>query len=120
LDFNRVLGQLGGDQQLLHEVIEIFIDQAPKHIEALRRALAEGDAEVVERTAHSMKGELGYLGIAEVSQQAREIEDLGRKHDLGRASRVFAAFEPAIADIVRAMRTNLNEKVRAASSGAGQ
>ena len=120
LDFSQILGRLGGDEQLLHEVIEIFIDLAPKHVDTLRRALGEGDEEVVERTAHSMKGELGYLGIAEVSEQAREIEELGRKHDLEQASRVFAAFEPAISDIVGTMRTNLVEKSRVASSGAGQ
>jgi hypothetical protein len=43
-----------------------------------------------------MKGELGYLGIAEVTQKARELEELGRTHDLEQAARVFASLEPEI------------------------
>jgi signal transduction histidine kinase/DNA-binding response OmpR family regulator len=39
IDFARILERLGGDEKLLHEVIEIFIDQAPQHVDALRVAL---------------------------------------------------------------------------------
>src|ERR1017187_8249889 len=120
LDFKQMLERLGGEETLLHEVIDIFVDQAPKHLEALRRAIAQGDAESVERTAHSMKGELGYLGIAEVTHKARELEELGRTHNLEQAARVFASLEPEINDIVAAMRNANSAKVLVASSGTGQ
>jgi len=120
LDFNQMLERLGGDEKLLHEVIEIFVDQAPTHMETLRRALAQGDADSVEKTAHSMKGELGYLGITDVTQKARELEELGRRHNLEQAARVFVSFEPEISAIIAAMREPKSGKILAASSGAGQ
>jgi HPt (histidine-containing phosphotransfer) domain-containing protein len=64
-----------------------------------------------------MKGELGYLGISEVSQKARELEELGRKHDLEQASRIFASFEAEISAIVAAMRLAKSENSLAVSSG---
>jgi HPt (histidine-containing phosphotransfer) domain-containing protein len=67
-----------------------------------------------------MKGELGYLGIAEVTHRARELEELGRTHNLERAARVFASLEPEINDIVAAMRNANSAKVLVASSGTGQ
>jgi len=120
LDFKQMLERLGGDEKLLHEVIEIFVDQAPRHMETLRSALAQGDAESVQKTAHSMKGELGYLGISEVTQKARELEELGRRHNLEQAAQVFASFEREISAIVVAMRDTEPGKSLAASSGAGQ
>jgi signal transduction histidine kinase/DNA-binding response OmpR family regulator len=120
LDLKQVLEQLGGDEKLLQEVIEIFADQAPIHTEALRRALAQGDAELVERTAHSLKGELGYLGITEVTQKARVLEELGRKHDLEQAAQVFVSFEREISGIVAAMKETKSGNLKATSAEAGQ
>jgi signal transduction histidine kinase/CheY-like chemotaxis protein/HPt (histidine-containing phosphotransfer) domain-containing protein len=120
LDFKQMLERLGGDEKLLHEVIEIFVDQAPAHMEILRRALAQGDAELTEKTAHSIKGELGYLGLTDVTQKARELEELGRRHNLAEAARVFVSLEPEISAIVAAMREPRSAKVLTASSGAGQ
>ena len=120
VDFEQMLERLGGDEDLMHQVVEIFIDQAPKHIDRLRCALAQGDAEGVEKTAHNMKGELGYLGIPELSQQARELEELGRKPDLEQASRIFVAFEIGISKVVLAMRSQGHGNALAASYGGQQ
>jgi HPt (histidine-containing phosphotransfer) domain-containing protein len=120
LDFKQMLERLGGDETLLHEVIAIFVDQAPTHMETLRHSLAQGDAESLEKTAHSMKGELGYLGISEVTQMARELEELGRRHNLEQAAHVLVSFEREISAIVAAMRGTGPGKSLGASSGAAQ
>jgi two-component system, sensor histidine kinase and response regulator len=119
LDFGQILKRLGADEELFHEVIEIFIDETPKNLDTMRRALAEGDATLVAKTAHSMKGELGYLGIATVSQKARELEEFGRNHDMERIKQVFPSFETEVSDMVAAMRVKCKTTL-AASSGAGQ
>ena len=64
----KTLEQLGGDEMLLQEVMDIFLEEAPKHMAALHLAVAQGIAETVETTAHSLKGELGYLGLPEILQ----------------------------------------------------
>jgi HPt (histidine-containing phosphotransfer) domain-containing protein len=69
--------QLGGDETLLQEVLDIFLEEAPKHVAALRLAVVQGIAETVETTAHSLKGELGYMGLPEISQKAAELEENG-------------------------------------------
>jgi hypothetical protein len=62
--------------------VDIFLEEAPKHLAALRLAVAHGIAETVETTAHSLKGELGYMGLPEISQRASEIEEGGRSKTL--------------------------------------
>ncbi len=121
-DMGKTLERLGGDETLFHEVVEIFLDDVPKHMAGLRRAITEGNAEAVERAAHTLKGELGYLGISEVSQKVREMEELGRRSDLRLAATLYATFEPELSEVLIAMRRTVGTKpdaeVVAGRSGA--
>jgi signal transduction histidine kinase/DNA-binding response OmpR family regulator/HPt (histidine-containing phosphotransfer) domain-containing protein len=109
-DMGKTLEQLGGDEKLLHEVVEIFLDDVPKHMASLRRAIAEGNAEAVEGAAHTLKGELGYLGISEVSRKARELEEFGRKSDLRLAAGLYATLESELSEVLISMRRTVGAK----------
>jgi two-component system, sensor histidine kinase and response regulator len=115
IDFAQVLERLGGDEQLLHEVIEIFAGQAPRHIEVLRTALASGDTAAAEMTAHSIKGELGYWGIVPVSNQAVELERLIREHDLAAAEETFKSFAKGVDQLVAALRLHSENSLASVS-----
>ncbi|HET6218893.1 MAG TPA: response regulator [Acidobacteriaceae bacterium] len=109
-NMGETLERLGGDEKLLHEVLEIFLDDVPKHMASLRRAIAEGNAADVEGAAHTLKGELGYLGISEVSRKAREMEEFGRKSDLRLAESLYATFESELSEVLISMRRTLGAK----------
>ena len=103
----ETLERLGNDETLFHEVIEIFLDDVPKHMASLGRAIKAGDAAAVEGAAHTLKGELGYLGIAEVSQKARELEELGRNSDLRFAAGLYATFASDLSELLTSMRNTM-------------
>jgi HPt (histidine-containing phosphotransfer) domain-containing protein len=96
----QTLERLGGDEKLLHEVMEIFREEAPKHLAGLREAIDQQDAGSAERLAHSLQGELGYLGIPELSHGARELEEKGRTSDFQGALSLFPPFEAAMARLL--------------------
>lgn len=98
------LERLGGDQELFHEVVGIFLEEIPGHLATLRKAIHEGDAKTVEITAHSLKGEMGYLGITDLVQKAGELERLGRESELNHAPKIFAAFDSEISVVIKGMR----------------
>jgi two-component system, sensor histidine kinase and response regulator len=100
----ETLERLGGDVSLLGEVVQIFLVETPRKLSQLREAIAEPAPATVERTAHSLKGELGYLGITGASQRARELEEMGRKNDLQTAPAVFAALEAELVQVLASMR----------------
>ena len=104
-DMAKTLEQLGGDETLLQEVVDIFLEEAPKHLAALRLAVAHGIAETVETTAHSLKGELGYMGLPEISQRASEIEEGGRSKDVSRVAGLLPQFEADINGLFIAIRS---------------
>jgi HPt (histidine-containing phosphotransfer) domain-containing protein len=101
----KTLEQLGGDETLLQEVVEIFLEGAPKHLAALRLAVAQGIAEAVETTAHSLKGELGYMGLPEISRQAAELEEMGRSNNVRGAASVLTQFEVDISGLLSSIRS---------------
>jgi HPt (histidine-containing phosphotransfer) domain-containing protein len=105
---DKMLEKLDGDEELLARVIKIFLAGAPAHLAELRQAIAAGKAKDIETAAHSLKGELGYLGVAEISQKARMLEEMGRSGDLQEAKDLFQQFEAEVSDLIdwlRAMQT---------------
>jgi two-component system, sensor histidine kinase and response regulator len=109
-DMDDTMERLGGDEQLFHEVIEIFLDDVPKHMAALGQAIADGNTEAIERLAHTLKGELGYLGISEISRKAREMEELGKKSDVRLAASLYETFEPELCELLISMRRMVGAK----------
>jgi CheY-like chemotaxis protein len=104
-DGPQMLARLGGDQQLLSEIVEIFLAEGPEHLERLRHAVAESDAAGIEMAAHSLKGELGYLGVIAVSERASELEGMGRRRDLENITKVFADFESDVSAVLAMMKS---------------
>ncbi len=100
----EALDRLGGDEDLFRELCQIFSEESPKLLEKLRRALADGDPEAVKRTAHSLKGEVSYLGAGRASQAARQLEEMGQAGDLSKAGPILAALERELADLYGAMK----------------
>jgi HPt (histidine-containing phosphotransfer) domain-containing protein len=123
-DMGKTLEALGGDEKLLHEVVEIFLEEVPKHMASLRQAIAQGNAEAAEMAAHTLKGELGYLGISEVSRKARELEEVAHKSDLQSAASIYTGFEAEISEVLISMRRRIgirpDQELVAASSGGSQ
>ena len=104
-DRAKALEALDGDEHLLYAIVQIFLEESPKQLAKLKRAVTEKNAELLERTAHSLKGELSYLGMPAVSQRARELEQMGRDCDLERASEVLAIFEAEVSAVIANMRS---------------
>jgi HPt (histidine-containing phosphotransfer) domain-containing protein len=92
-DFFVALSYVGGDRALLDELLDIFAEDAPVRMDAIRRAIAGGDAQVLMREAHTLKGALKVLGAAAAAGLALDLETLARHGDLSGAREVGAALD---------------------------
>ncbi len=113
-DARKFLERIGNDESLLREVTEIFLEETPKLLTRLHEAVASQAAELLERTAHSLKGELAYFG-SPAADHARELERMGREHDLAEAAGLLASLEAEVASLMAAVRRD----VRGESAHAG-
>jgi two-component system, sensor histidine kinase and response regulator len=95
----EALGRIDGDEELLQEMCQIFLENSPKLLQQLRQAVAAGDADGVARAAHSLKGESGYLSASRTAQAARQLEEMGHNKDLSGAGEVLAVLERELASL---------------------
>jgi PAS domain S-box-containing protein len=73
---------------LVREVIDMFVADAPAHLEALKQALQIGDSEQLASTAHRLLSATQNIGAHNMSGLCMEIERLGRLGDLKSLIRV--------------------------------
>jgi HPt (histidine-containing phosphotransfer) domain-containing protein len=99
-DRNEALERVGGDEDLLREVTGILLADVPVHLQHLRDALGCGDADTVVAEAHKLKGAIGLFGARKGAEAARQLEDMGRIHDLTEAPRIFGGLEQELRRLV--------------------
>jgi HPt (histidine-containing phosphotransfer) domain-containing protein len=93
IDLASTLSNVDEDQDLLAEIVTVFLQDSPKQLAALREAIDSGDPLRTERTAHSLKGALGYLGAPAAHALAYELETLGRQAEFDGAVAVLQQLE---------------------------
>lgn len=107
LDSLRQLTPPGGPD-VLAQVFQLFLEDAPVRIEKLRQAWAAGDAPGVQRAAHSLMGSAGNLGANALLAVCRQIDDEARADDLTGTESLTDAlaveFARVEAEIVRLLR----------------
>ena len=74
-DHRQALSRAGGDEQLLREIAEMFLNQYPQAVSELRRALAGRDAGMLGRIAHRLKGEVGCFGARQSFSALVKLEE---------------------------------------------
>lgn len=75
------------------ELVAIFLGDAPKHIEAMRDAIANRDAAGVAEAAHALKSGSGNVGAARVYELCDSIEAIAGRGDLSAAAAIFSQLE---------------------------
>ena len=99
LDEAIALTRVGGDAELLCEVIGLFLDDYPHSLEKIRDAVNNGDPSGVEQHAHSLKGSVSIFGAKESLDAAFSLEKQGRSGDLTAAPDGLKRLEQALASL---------------------
>ena len=103
LPAQELLARLGGDTELLLELIRIFSAESVTMLACLREAITRGDAEEVERAAHKIKGSVSIFAVSQVTQSAVNLEAIGRNRQLKDVDVAYAKLESEIEHLVLAL-----------------
>jgi PAS domain S-box-containing protein len=82
LDKTELRERLQGNEDLLSELVGLFIGDAPKQIQEIHAAVVAGSATRLEYAAHSLKGSAASLGARGLTAVARRLELRGRDGNL--------------------------------------
>jgi two-component system sensor histidine kinase/response regulator len=100
-----VLKRVDGDLDLLKEIAGLFFEDTPRLIADVRNAIARGDGNSLERSAHTLKGSVGNFGARIAFEAAFALEQMGRNGDFARADEAFARLEQQVNLLMPALET---------------
>ncbi|HSG42621.1 MAG TPA: response regulator [Anaerolineales bacterium] len=77
MNFNPSIGlkQVGGDEEMFHELLADFVAELPQKLENMKKHLDEKDMDSLSRDAHNLKGVSSNLGVLQLSQHAGRLEN---------------------------------------------
>jgi signal transduction histidine kinase/CheY-like chemotaxis protein/HPt (histidine-containing phosphotransfer) domain-containing protein len=101
----ELLSRVDGDEQLLRELIEVFLEDSGPLLHEVSMAVIGKEPIDLERAAHKLKGSVSIFGSPMVMQSAQSLETMGRTHDLSKAEEALAQLEEKMA----AMQKDLAE-----------
>jgi HPt (histidine-containing phosphotransfer) domain-containing protein len=77
------------DNEVVLEIINIFIDEYPERMETLKKNIDEKDFEQLKFNAHSLKGVVANFVAPEVQELARQLELKGASNELSGAESIY-------------------------------
>lgn len=91
--FAELQDAMGDD--FIAELVETFLDEAPRMIIELKKAILEVDADGYRRAAHSIKSNASTFGATALAELARDLElrDLPSQNDLSCVSELQSSFD---------------------------
>jgi two-component system, sensor histidine kinase and response regulator len=90
---SELLDRVDNDRDLLKELVEIFKDEFPGQLEALRGAVREADAKRVGVLAHGLKGMFANLAATRAAAVAAQLERMGKSGETQGLTQAFAELE---------------------------
>ena len=92
--------QIGGDRGLAMEILQMFLEDCPPRVSAIRTAVERGDANALWTAAHTLKGSAGYLAAPFVAEAAARLEGMGREGRLVDARAALEQLERAVGSLL--------------------
>jgi HPt (histidine-containing phosphotransfer) domain-containing protein len=109
----EVLANLRGlpgdaDEDLLVELIDLFLQDVPARLVQLHGALVDGQAKLVMQIAHSLKGSSANLGARGMACICGKLEERGRAGSLDGGPGLYGELEHEFARVLRALELERN------------
>lgn len=112
VDMEAALACVGGDQNLLRSMADLYQVEEPRMRKELAEAVLSGDGPRLRRAAHTFKSALGHLGATTSATLLAELEAMGQAGDLSQARETLSRFET--------MLQKLGPEISALGSGAAK
>ncbi|HUY89339.1 MAG TPA: response regulator [Pirellulales bacterium] len=107
VDYRAALKRLCGDERLLDDLVQFFLDDSPELLCEARAAIERNDAKALERTAHSIRGLASNFGAHSTVQAAAALEQIGHDAELDAAERACQTLEAEIGRLMAVLEDRL-------------
>jgi HPt (histidine-containing phosphotransfer) domain-containing protein len=102
-NLDDAMARLGGEKGIFREMVGFFFSDGMKLLAEIKAAASAGDAMVIEKKAHRLKGTVLYLGAEAAQEAVARVEVLARSGDLTDAASAIASMEAEITRLAEAV-----------------
>jgi two-component system sensor histidine kinase/response regulator len=99
-DKTTALANIDNDNQLLREIAEVFVDDCPRMMMAIRDAVTFGDATQLYRAAHALRGSVASFSAPCAFEAALALETMARSESLADAPKALDRLEAVVQRLV--------------------
>ena len=103
-DHQALLQQIDNNEELLEQIVTTFLEDTPKRIDSLGKAISKKDAPAIRYQGHALKGTSGTMRARPLQEASYQMELAGEKGDYSKAKKLltmvkrnFAKFEEVAA-----------------------
>jgi len=104
-----LIANVADDDTLLREIVDLFIEDCPRSLDRLRRALGAADAGAAAKAAHALKGSVANFDAEEAVRLAQEIESLAAAGQIPAAVELFVGLERQMGRLVSGLTAGRDE-----------
>ena len=90
VDVADALARLEGNQELLGEIVQIFLQQYPRLLAEIHQSLSSADCHALTSAVHTLGSSAGQVGATKALEIARRIEGMGDQKDLASVPETLA------------------------------
>jgi len=102
-DFAKARQTMDDNKELFDEIVGLFLEDSPSHIEKIKNGLAQGDADALRHSAHTLKGMVGIFAAERTMQAAEKLEYLAGTGG-EEMTAALAELEIALSELENALR----------------
>jgi CheY-like chemotaxis protein len=100
---DNLAGMTEGGDEFVGRLIETFVSDTTSRLVTLHVALDAGDASMIERTGHALKGSSGNMGATAMAALGAALQGVGQKQDLEGAGALIEDMEAEFARVRAAL-----------------
>ncbi|MCB9937185.1 MAG: response regulator [Planctomycetaceae bacterium] len=96
MNWNAAVEQIGGREDLLREVMTLFVSEADSYLTEIQEAIKREDMGEIRRLAHTIKGSAAHFAAQSTVAAAFRLEKMGHDGDLTGVDEAYATLESEV------------------------
>ncbi|MCP4633847.1 MAG: PAS domain S-box protein [candidate division Zixibacteria bacterium] len=109
IDLDELLERFENDQELLVQIIRLFVNDCPQLVADIKSAISDNDRNALQRATHKLKGAVGNFAAKPAYEASRRLEEIAENGDNDSIQSAYLELECEINKLIPTLK-NLDRK----------
>ena len=105
IDLSYLENITGGESDIMIEILDLMLNETPKHLANLNKALEKKDWRGLGAEAHKLKPMFLYIGLTELNEVTQKLEFFGKKEqNLEEIPKLIRDLEVGFSEVINELK----------------